>query len=372
MGDEADDEGVVDLRPNTLLPLPLMTGLQAAIADLARQGEPGRLFDYAPHRGSALHREAGVAWLRRVGLQATADEVLVTSGAQHAMAATLATLTEPGDAVLVEEVTYAGMKSLANLLRLRLAPVALDGEGVVPEALEATCEESSARVLYCMPTLQNPTSAVMSEARRRTVAELLNARGVALVEDDSYGFLFPEPPRLSAFCERSFYITGTSKSLLPALRVGFLRAPADAADRVERAIAATTYMGSPFFGELVAGWIADGTADRIVGWKRAEARARQTMARQALSEWGYAAHVASPHGWLKLPGRWTARDFAARSAERGVRVLPADVFTAQREGAAAAVRICLGPAHRRAALQRGLAALAEVLKAGPEPVEVVV
>ncbi|NIR45371.1 MAG: PLP-dependent aminotransferase family protein [Gemmatimonadetes bacterium] len=370
-GGEGDEGGPVNLRPNTLLPLPMMTELQEALAAVVREPNPA-LFDYGPHGGRWRHREAGAEWLGRVGLRAAADRVVVTSGAQHAMAVALAAEVEPGDAVLVEEVTYSGMKCLAGLLGVRLEPLPLDGEGILPDALRAACQAHRPAALYCMPTLQNPTAAVMSEARRREVAEIVNDGGLALVEDDSYGFLLPELPRLSALCERAYYIAGTSKSLLPTLRIGYLRCPVEAVDRVEAKIAATTYLASPHAAEVMARWIADGTAERVMKWKGEEARARQEIAARALTNWEYRVHPVSPHGWLSVPEPWSAREFARQAADRGALVTPADVFAAERDRVPHAVRVCIGPPRSRAALERGLTALDRTLGSGAESLEVVI
>lgn len=368
----ADPEGPVDLRPNTLLPLPLLPELQESLAALMRDPSVLELFDYGPHRGRLRHREAGAAWLARVGLEARPEELVVTSGAQHAMAVALATITEPGDVVLVEEVTYAGMKSLASLLKLQLEPLPLDEEGLLPDALRARTRQHQAVALYTMPTIQNPTGALMSERRRREVADAVNDAGLTLIEDDTYGYLDPDPPRLSTFCERAFHIAGTSKSLLPALRVAFLCGPAVTIERAEARVAATTYLASPLMSEAVARWVADGTAERVMAWKREEARARQEMAARAFADVEYRAHAKSAHGWLLLPEPWSARDFVRQAAERGALVTAADVFAVDRDNVPHAVRICLGPPRSRAALERGLAALAGTLEAGPQPVEVVI
>ena len=99
----------------------------------------------------------------------------------------------------------------------------MDEEGIRPDALEAAWATTSAKVLYCMPTLQNPTASVMSRSRRRDIVRVTESYGVTVVEDDSYGFLLPrQEPLVNLASERSnfFYLTGTSKSLAPGLRVG--------------------------------------------------------------------------------------------------------------------------------------------------------
>ena len=143
------------------------------------------------------------------------------------MAVALATLTSPGDAVLCESVTYSGMRSLANHLHVRAHPVAMDGEGLLPDALEDAVHESGARVLYCVPSGQNPTACVMSKKRRREVVRVAARLDLLIVEDDAYGFLFEAAvPLCAALPERTFYLTSLSKSVAPGLRIGLLRTPA--------------------------------------------------------------------------------------------------------------------------------------------------
>lgn len=358
-------EGTADLRANSLLPYPLLPELQDRIARTLMEADAPELFGYGPWGGRERHREAGARLMRALGLSATVDRVLVTAGAQHAMAVVFATILEPGDALLVEEVTYAGMKSLANLLGIRLEGLPMDAEGLLPDALRAACVEGG-RVLYTMPTLQNPTSGVMSGKRRHEVATIAAETGLTIVEDDSYGFLFPDPPRLAAISEGAYHLTGTSKSLLPGLRVGFVHAPAAMVARLEAAISATIYLASPMTAQIVTDWVADGTAERVMTWKREEIANRQSIARRLFADADYQGHPAAPHGWLRLPEPWTVRDFVAQAAMRGVHVTPADAFAVGRNTSAHAVRIAVGPVTSRAVLEDALASLAEMLHEGPE------
>jgi DNA-binding transcriptional MocR family regulator len=226
-----------------------------------------------------------------------------------------------------------------------LEPLALDKEGLLPDALRAQAVRHKAVTLYAMPTAQNPTSALMSEGRRREVADVVNDSGLTL---------------------------GTPKSLLPVLRVSFLCGPPQVIERAEARIAATTYLASPPMSEAVARWLADGTAERVMAWKREEARACQRLAARAFGRFDYRSHEKSAHGWLLLPEPWSARDFVRQGVERGALVTPADVFAVDRDNVPHAVRIWLGPPCWRAALERGLGALAATLGAGPEPVEAVI
>ena len=101
------------------------------------------------------------------GTPASPDRIVLTMGAQHALLVALMATVKPGDTVLTEELTYSGMKDLGAQLHVKFRGIAMDAEGMRVDALEAACRSTKARILYCMPRLQNPTSAVMSERRRR-------------------------------------------------------------------------------------------------------------------------------------------------------------------------------------------------------------
>jgi DNA-binding transcriptional MocR family regulator len=366
------ERSIADFRINSLLPSPYGREILESVGRVAAEGDLRTLLDYQSLGGTEPQREAGAHLMRQAGLEVSPDRVLVTSGAQHAMAITFATLTKPGDTVLAEEFTYFGMKSLANLLHINLKGLPLDAEGLRPDALAEACAAGDAKALYTMPTLQNPTSIIMSEGRRRDVASIAAEHGVPIVEDDSYGFLLPDTKPLAAFSDGTYYLCGTSKSLAAGLRIGFLVPPAGMRGKLEEAICSTIWMASPLMATLAARWIFDGTAQRIMQWKRNELTARQETAAAILRGLDYQSHPASPHGLLWLPESWSTADFVAHAAMRGVRVTPVEEFVSSRTVRRNGVRICLGPVPNRRVLERGLTTLFEMVGEPPAAFEAVV
>jgi DNA-binding transcriptional MocR family regulator len=356
----------VDLGTNALLPHVHARELAEGLSRLIAQGSPEYLFNYQPHGGRLEHRDIAARWLRRHDVPAEAATTVITSGAQHAMLVALGTLTAPGEVVLCESVTYTGMRSLANHLHVSLQPVAMDHEGLLPDALEDAAHESGGRVLYCMPNGQNPTGRVMSRKRRHEVANVAARLNLIVVEDDAYGFLFAgRRPLCTLVPERTFYLTSMSKSLAPGLRVGFLRTPVGWTDRVTGAIFATTVMITPLDAAAACAWIADGTAERVIVWKRQEIKARQQIARQVLGGI-VSGSPESQHVWIQLPSRWPSDDFAREARQRGVIVTPGRDFAVARHDAPNAVRISLGPPSERDSLRKALMTLAEILTGPPD------
>src|SRR5262249_19183617 len=159
-------------------------------------------------------------------------------------------------------------------------------EGLVPAAFEVACKQHSPKALFCVPTLQNPTTAIMSHERRLEIAAIARRHGVMIIEDDVYGLLPVQGPLPFAVLAPAvtWYVTGLNKALAPGMRVGYAVAPDEAgARRLCSAFAFTTmWVVSPLSAVVALQWIADGTAERISDEIRREAMSRQTIAREML------------------------------------------------------------------------------------------
>jgi DNA-binding transcriptional MocR family regulator len=340
-----------------------------ALEAIARGPGLDDLLCYQPHAGRRADRAAIASWLGRAGLDAAPDRVIITDGAQHAIAVTVAALLRPGDALAAESLSYPGLKALAALLDVKLVPVALDEAGLVPESFDAACREGRVRALYTVPTLQNPTGSILPEARRQEIARIAARHDVTIIEDDVYGFLLDAPPApIARFApEHVVYLGSASKSLAPGLRIGWIYTDARRGERIAAAMRATTYMATPIMAEVMRRWVVTGDADRLVLEKREAAERRRDVADRLLGDFEWEAHRRSFHLWLTLPEGWRAHEFAATARRRGAVVTPGAAFAVGRGPAPEAVRVCLGAAADEAALERGLEALAALLAAPPAP-----
>jgi DNA-binding transcriptional MocR family regulator len=334
-----------------------------AMAELAQSGEVDDLLDYLPHAGLPAHRAAMADWLNGdLGLDLPADRVMLCNGAQHGIALALMAALRPGDAVLVEEFTYPGIVSIAERLGHTLHGVALDGEGLIPEALDAAFARTGARALYCMPTLQTPTGAVMSTARREAIAAVLRRHDAWAIEDDVYAFLAPAARPALAFLapERVCYVTTLAKSLAPGLRAGALVVPEALRNRINAALRGTGWMAAPLLTAIAARMLRAGiVADQAVR-KRAVAAQRWQIARDILGERVAIGALPAFHLWLPIDTPPT--EIVAYASMRGV-VLAAPV-TASGMPPQGGIRLCLGAPPDLDALRRGLSVVAEIIDQG--------
>ncbi|HET7436346.1 MAG TPA: PLP-dependent aminotransferase family protein [Thermoanaerobaculia bacterium] len=313
---------------------------------------------YGVGSGSERHRAAGAAW---IGGGVEPSRVVVTAGTQHALFLAFAVAAKPGDTVLVENVTYHGAKAIASLLHLRFAPLPLDRHGILPDAFERVVRaRGGPRVVYLVPTLQNPTATVMPEKRRREIARIAEKYGVTIIEDDVTSFLVDDGPApIARFApDRTIYLTGLGKAVAPALRTGFMTAPDALLPRLHSAVAASLLFTSPLVTELAATWIEDGTAAKLAAAKRAEVALRQRAARHILGR-PATGDERSPHIWLALPPRWTPDTFAAAALRRNIRVASATNFAVGPD-IPRAVRVSIGAPESVAELESALNVLANL------------
>lgn len=337
---------------------------------------------YQPSGGTVADRRTGARWVAPRGVAAPPARVLVCAGAQHALAVALQTLARPGDTVLCEALTYPTFRALAAVHGVRLVPVAMDADGLDPDALDRACATRRAAALFCVPTAHNPTATVMPSSRRHEIAAVLRRHALPVIEDDIYAPLLPgAPPALTALVpELAWYVSGVSKALTPGLRTGYLVAPSDAgAMGATSALRTSMWMASPLDAAVVSRWVADGTAARITRALREEAALRHALARTVLARHGTRAPrdatraLVKPasavwHLWLSLPDGMPRGPFVEAARRRGVGVMAADVFTVPDADAPAesrvpdAVRLCLGGATDLSALRRGLGVIRELLE----------
>ncbi|MCW5691635.1 MAG: PLP-dependent aminotransferase family protein [Pseudolabrys sp.] len=313
---------VVDLSLN--IPGPRMPAalLSAAFSKIGRRNDLLNYAGYIAHPGIEEHRQVFAAMLRDIGYEPSAENMLITNGAQHSMNVALGAICKPGDTVLTEAATFHGMKALAEFSHYKIAGVAMDADGILPEALDQTVVRTRAKVLFTIPTLQNPTARIMSNERRREIVKIARKRDILLVEDDVYGLIAHGVEPLAQMApERTFYVNSFSKCVLPGLRVGLLVAPPPYLQQVYRAMRATAWMGSPIASMIIADWIRDGTVRKIVRGMHEEADRRTRLAKSILGDAMPARQPPSFHIWLEMPADEVSR-LANYSRRHGVLTTP--------------------------------------------------
>ena len=307
-------------------------------------------------------------WLSLCGLAPGRQGVLLTDGSTPAMTVALMTAASPGDLIVTEEIGHHTLGPLARYLGLRLRGLAVDDDGLRPDALDEACRSEPVRAAYVMPTGLNPLCFTMSRERREQIVAVARRHGVLVVENDAWGPLMAErPPPIAALApELTLWFTSFTKCVMPGLRVGCLVMP----ERLEGAAAnrhlVTSWMVTPLMSEIAARLVAEGTAERLVGRQRAALGERLAQARRALEGRPLRWAPSGMHVWIPLPERWEEAAFVAHARRRGVALAPGSAFAVAEPARHSGIRLCLG-GEGPAAFTRGLEAVARLLGSEPEP-----
>ena len=349
--------------------------MAAASAVLAREGTTLATYGLAsgPLGYSAL-REFLVGKLKRdAGISCGKDDILVTSGSLQAIDLVNGVLLAPDDTVLIEQETYQG--ALTRLARLGVKPVGipLDREGLRLDALSAALDDLKTRnirpkYIYTIPTVQNPTGTIMPEARRAELLKLAEQYGVPVFEDDCYADLIwdgKRPPALHAMNKNGgvIHIGSFSKSIAPALRVGFIVARWEVLSRM---LALKTDAGSGALEQMVlAEYCAPHFASHVPKLTRG-LRAKLDTLMEALNEqFGTAAEFEDPKGgiflWVKLPDNVDTLKLYQAALAAGVAINPGPEWSTDKAHAGSRLRLCFAsPSHHE--IRQGVAMLAEVCR----------
>ncbi|MBV7536774.1 PLP-dependent aminotransferase family protein [Duganella sp. sic0402] len=361
---------VLDLSMNTPPPpdgVDFDDMLKQGLAQVLMRADNELLMTYHLAGGSDSDRKAGAQWLAPMFGQVDARQVVVCPGAQAAIAALMLALTEPGDAILAEPMSYPGLRTAASQFGRHIIAVAADQHGMLPEKLEQACRQHKPALVYLNPTLQNPCATTMPERRRKELASIARRCNVRIVEDDPYWLLAdaPPPPVATFAPEQAYYISTLSKCLTPGLRVAFvlIRDPHER-ERFLVALRSFALMVAPLTAALATQWILDGSADRLMDGVRKEARLRHRMARDIMAG-RYSGAGDGLHVWLELPVYWNSSQLARAAGNEGIAVTPAEAF-ATGGGSVNAIRISLGSIKDRGRLRAGLQRLSQLLARRPE------
>ncbi|WP_226485976.1 aminotransferase-like domain-containing protein [Streptomyces parvulus] len=238
-GSPVRDILAVTARPEVInfaggLPAPELfdaEGIAAAYRDVLAE-TPARALQYSTTEGEPVLRAALADRTSARGLATGPDDVLVTTGSQQGLSLLATALLEPGDTVLVESPCYLAALQAFAFAGARVVAVPGDEDGIDPGALEELVVRERPKLLYTVPTFQNPTGRTMPAARRAAVAEIAGRCGLWIVEDDPYGELRFEGGRVPWIAsrdgarDRTVLLGSFSKVMAPGLRLGWLRAPA--------------------------------------------------------------------------------------------------------------------------------------------------
>jgi 2-aminoadipate transaminase len=347
--------------------------IEAVNAILRREGKTLATYGLASGpQGYRPLRDFLTAKLKRdAGINCAADDILIVSGSLQALDLVNQTLLARGDTVIIERDTYQGALTRLTRLGVNAVGIPLDHEGMRMDALAAALADLKQRgitpkYIYTIPTVQNPTGTIMPETRRAELLKLSQEYGVPIFEDDCYADLIWDgrrPPALYAMSRNAgvIHIGSFSKSIAPALRVGYIVAPWNVLSQM---LALKTDAGSGALEQMVlAEYCAPHFAAHVPKLTRG-LRAKLDTLMEALNEqFGTSAEFEDPKGgiflWVKLPDHVDTLKLYQSALAAGVAINPGPEWSTDPAHAGSRLRLCFAsPSH--AQIREGVAVLAEV------------
>ena len=323
----------IDLLGSCAPPSQPVRGALAAAARLVNVGELAGGPGYLP-LGYPPLRRAIAAELTAQGLVTAEEEILVTGGAQQAISLLASCYVTPGAVVVVEDPTFPGAIDAFRAAGGKILTVPVGRGGADPGVLAATLSQAAARLVYLMPTFQNPTGCVMPEQARREMARLCRISGIPVIEDNSLADLSLgcEPPLPLAAYARGAHITSVgslSKVFWAGLRLGWIRAPGPVIAQLGR-LKAVADLGTSVVSQAIAVHLLhDG--DRIRGLRRREVAERlavlQDLLQLGLPDWSWRRPEGGLTVWARLP-YGSSSDLAQIARRHGVLIAPGPVMSA--------------------------------------------
>ena len=310
---------------------------------------------------------------RTAGIRCDADEILITSGSLQALDLVNGILLKRGDTVIIEQATYQGALTRLQRLGVEAIGIPLDGQGMRMDALATALEALKrrgvqAKYIYTIPTVQNPTGTILTEARRHEMLRLAAQHGVPIFEDDCYSDLIwdgKRPPALYAMSTHGgvIHIGSFSKSVAPALRVGHIVAPWPL---LARMLPLKTDAGSGALEQMVLGEFCPAHFDtHVPGLTRALRAKLETLMAALDEQFGTAAEFEDPKGgiflWVKLPDQVDTQKLFAPALTAGIGINPGAEWSTDKSYGRSRTRLCFANPSPEA-IRAGIAALAEVCR----------
>jgi DNA-binding transcriptional MocR family regulator len=323
------------------LPRDLITG---AMDRVMRNAGPTAL-QYGSGQGAPALREHILEVMALEGIRGSVDDVVVTTGSQHALELVSKIFLDPGDVVLAEGPSYVTAMVVFKSFQAHVEHVDTDGDGLIPDALReriARVKAAGKRIkfLYTVPTFSNPSGVTLSWERRLEILEICRSNDILVLEDNPYGLLYFDapPPRAMRSVEEDgvIYLGTFSKTLAPGFRVGWALAPHAIREKLILANEAAVLSPSSFTQMIIAEYLSTADWRGQIDTFRGVYRERRDAMLLALHDYLPDLSWTVPNGgfyvWLKLPDNIDSKSMLPRAVKELVAYTPGTAFYANGEG----------------------------------------
>ncbi len=345
----------------------IKTPIIEASESVLKKGYIEELYSYNEVAGHMHQRAAGAHFMRQMDVCTDSEHTAIFSGAQNIISAALLSLFRVGDIIAVDEFTYSNLIGLARLSHIRLLPVAGDGNGMHPDALEKACRLENLRGVFLMPNCANPTTLTIPEKRKDELSAVIAGHNLILIEDDNTGIpqtgVADYHSMFSRLPEQTIYICNSTMALCNGLRVAFAAFPESLKIPLLNALFHLNIKTSSLDAEIMTELILSGKAAKLLEQKAVLAKERNQVFDRIFPEAATPGTPAAFFRWLPIP-RLPLDEMAIERQlrQQGVNVHCSYRFTAMRNPNSF-MRIAVSSPENTDDLTRGCQIIREFLKA---------
>ncbi|WP_420630489.1 PLP-dependent aminotransferase family protein [Candidatus Leptofilum sp.] len=313
--------------------------------------QANNLLSYGPIQGDAALRLAIVQLLHEDGIEATPDDILVTSGAMQSISLAAQAIAQPGDMVLVEQPTFLGVLNVLKAQGLRPLHLPVQPDGPDPAQMEQLIQTHRPRLFYTVANHHNPTGFTTSPAKRQAILKLAQRHNLLIIEDDIYGklgFAGPPPPsyKQQDDDDRVLYLSSFSKILMPGLRVGYLLMPTAWRDQLLTLRRATDLCGTGLLQRALAHFLQEGGLKKHLRRVLPIYQERRDALLNSLQRWmPTAVRWSEPQGgfscWVSLPHYAPPGVLYYQALQNGFAFTPGEAYMLEEKGREY-LRLCFG------------------------------
>ena len=331
--------------------------------ELLKKPDALKLFSYAEQEGTKRHREAGVTWFQKMGLYTDSQHIVLAAGGQNALAATISGLFGHGDKIGTDPMTYPGIKTVAQLIGVRLIPIQHKDFEMTEAGINYAIQNENIKGIYLIPDFQNPTSHIMSLETRKMIARIAREKDLLIIEDAFCNLLAenPMPPIASFAPEQVICLASLSKTIAPGLRTAFIHIPEKYHKDLATALYTMNISNPALLSTISAGLIENGIAWEIIAERKQEIVKRNMIANEILNGYLRESELTCPIRYLLLPEYFTGKSFEICAEQAGVQLLGAERFSVGNKSAEKSVRISVVSPLTIDDLTEGLRRLKKIL-----------
>jgi DNA-binding transcriptional MocR family regulator len=347
------DQSIIDLSTHVPVALPNDHDLENTLNEMMQEDQGlSQYLNY--HSPSSVLRQkiSSSKWLTDLGYPIGPESCVATTCAQNAMLVSLLSCCRADDTILVNNLTFPGMKAVAKQLSIKLHGIEMDEQGIIPDALASAVRSTNATVLVSDPTLQNPTASSMGKQRQQDIIQIIKQYNLLFIEEYVIGALTSQPPISTQIKPQSILITSFAKTVAPGVRFAMIAGEHPILQKILAESHATSWQFSPLMAEIACRWIESGLAKQRMNWQWKEIQKRHRIFKKIFPESSFDGNKdLCSHVWLPVNG--SAEQAKEKCHQLGVEVVPAGLFAVGRNYPEC-IRVSLTAAKSRQQLTIGL------------------